>query len=128
MYSNIFYQSDSKPVNFDFRLRYNKKLRFSETENEFIRKRDDDHIRGRVLLEYKINKKVKPFTGTELFYLINDEKYGSGFDIYRLYLGIEFEVFKKQEIGINWIYEEVFNLGRKNIENIFKIEYSISIK
>ena len=127
LYGNFFYQLDSKPINFDFRFRYNKKLRFSETENELIRKRDNDHIRSRILFEYKINKKIKPFTGTELFYLINDEKYGSGFDIYRLYLGIEFEIFKKQEIAINWIYEEVFNLGRKNIENIFNIEYSISI-
>lgn len=126
-YLNFYYHTKKKPITTYYRLRYNKKLRFGKSDDIIYKKRDEDHIRGRLLIKYNLTKKIIPATGVELFYLINNKKYVNGFDIFRYYLGIEFDINKKNTIEIQWVYEEVFNLGKRNKENIIKLQYSVDI-
>ena len=128
LYGNFYYQTKKQPINIIYRLRYNKKLRYGKTDTAIIKKRDEEHIRNRIIIEYDTKKFFVPYTGVEIFYLVNNDKYKNGFDIFRYYLGFEMNVFKKQKIDISWVFEEVFNFGTLSKENILKVQYSFDIK
>lgn len=126
-YLNFYYRNKKKPISLYYRLRYNKKLRFGKSDDTIYKKRDEDHIRGRLLAKYSLAKNIMLATGTEIFYLVNNKKYANGFDIFRYYVGFEFDINKKNTFEIQWVYEEVFNLGKRNKENIIKLQYSVDI-
>lgn len=128
LYTNFYYKTKKQKLKFQYRLRYNKKLRYKTMNENILWKRDEDHIRNRIIIEYNINKFLVPYTGLEVFYLVNNDKYSNGFDIFRYYLGVEIDISKKQKVKISWVYEEVFNLGTLTKENIIKVQYSFDIK
>ncbi|MEE9574312.1 MAG: DUF2490 domain-containing protein, partial [Candidatus Neomarinimicrobiota bacterium] len=90
-------------------------------------KRDEEHLRNRMLVEYKITKKFTPYFGAELFYLINNKKYRNGFDIFRYYTGVEYKITSKHYLEFTWIYEEVFNFGQREKENLYKLTVTIKL-
>jgi len=126
-YLNFYYLTKKRTIRTYYRLRYNKKLRFGKNNNTFSRKRDEDHIRGRLLAKYNLTNNITPISGAELFYLVNNQRYTNGFDIFRFYIGIEYDINKKQKVDILWVYEESFDLGKRNKENIIKLQYSVDI-
>lgn len=127
LYLNYYYRTQKKPFRLYYRLRANKKLRFDKDNNTLTRRSDEDHLRNRILFKYISKSKFQPYLGTELFYLIGNSEQNSGFDIFRYYLGLEFEISKKHEIELVWVYEEVFNLGNLASENVLKIKYSFDL-
>lgn len=126
-YFNFYYRTNKRTIRTYYRLRYHKKFRFGKSENSIYRKRDEDHISGRLLAKYNLTNNITPITGAELFYLVNNKRYVNGFDIFRFYIGIEYDINKKQTVEIYWVYEESFDLGKRNKENIIKLQYSVDI-
>ena len=128
IYLDVNYRTKKRLFRPIYRLRYNKKIRFEKDgSDETFRKRDEDHIRNRLLIEHTGIKNIQPYFGTELFYLVNNEKYGSGFDIFRYIAGVELKIFKKQQIDIRWTFENLFNLGPITKEHIFRIDYEVDL-
>ena len=88
---------------------------------------DDDHIRNRIIFEYDTKSWLKPFTGAELFYLVNNETYSDRFDVIRLYLGVDIDTFKDQKLTIYYMSEHEFNIFNPNTSNVLGIFYTIDL-
>lgn len=127
LYLDYRYRTQKKPLRLYYRFRVNKKLRFDKEDNSLTRRSDEDHVRNRVLIKYITKSDFRPYLGAELFYLIGNADQKSGFDIFRYYFGLEYELSKKHELELSWVYEEIFNLGNLGSENTLKIKYSFDL-
>ncbi len=128
IYGSFYYQTNKEPLNLKFRIRYNKKNRFDNVEDNLSRKRDEEHLRVRLIIEMSSFHRIKPYVGTEIFYLVNNNKYPDGFDILRYYIGAKVAVSKKHSVNISWIYEELIDLGKLEKEKIINLKYIFDIK
>jgi long-subunit fatty acid transport protein len=70
-------------------------------------------------------KRVMPFVGYELFKAIQPAGF-SGIDAYRIYAGIDFDLPKRHELGIKYIYELDYGT-QQNITHNYVIQYNYSL-
>lgn len=90
-----------KNLEFDLRLRYNKRWRDERDDKEYIRPRFG--------LNYEITKRYKPFFEVEGLYRINDDK-SDRFEELRYNLGLSIDLPNKIEFDIYYGYHTEINL------------------
>lgn len=108
---------DIKPVEFDFRLRFQKKF----LEEGF----EEDYLREKLSIRYQDFKDFEPFINGELFYKVNGA-YSGQFEKMRLYAGLNFDLPDKQEITLQYIYEHEFDVPKPLRSNILSVGYKVS--
>jgi len=145
---NFHYDNKFWKIKYTYRLRYQEKHKYKfEWNNEGekrIEKGLESQIRNRILLEYDTDTWIKPFTGFELFYLIEHadyprkikkdgdnfifvNKYSDRFNILRLYLGVDIDTFKDQQLSVYYMAEHEFNIAEPNTSNVIGIFYTIDL-
>ncbi|ROL62553.1 DUF2490 domain-containing protein [Bacteroidetes/Chlorobi group bacterium ChocPot_Mid] len=126
---NFNYDNNFGKFKYSYRLRYQEKYRWKITKKKRLteRKSDEDHIRNRFMLEYDTDMWLTPFTGAELYYLVNNDEYSDRFDVLRLYLGVDIDTFKDQKLTIYYMAEHEFNVLNPNTSNVIGIFYSFSL-
>ena len=85
--------------------------------------------RNKFDLSYDIGN-FSPYIGTELRYQIHDPKNPEsdyGFRRARTYFGTDYELTKKQTLGIFFLYQQEFDIDDPNLGYIFGLEYEISL-
>ncbi len=126
-YLSTYFKFKVRKIKIDYRLRLQKKNRF-EQKTDYIRyKMDQDYIRNRILLEYDTDYWIKPYSGIELFYLLDNEKYSDRFSILRYYLGVAIDIAKKHNIELFYIYEREFNIKNPLTSNVIGINYKYKL-
>tara|TARA_Y100001970_G_scaffold230511_1_gene286226 strand:+ start:514 stop:1164 length:651 start_codon:yes stop_codon:yes gene_type:complete len=99
------YKYNFKTVSYRYRIKFQKIYENSEFSNNLIR--------NKVSIEYKINKKIKPYISGEIFHLDNLNQYQ--YDEYRVSFGINLNLPKKKEIKIFYIYK-LEDISKSNLE------------
>jgi hypothetical protein len=148
MEGNFYFDEKLFKIKLDYRLRYQKKIKYKfEWNNEGERRTEDsyeDHIRNRIILEYDTDEWIKPFIGAEIYYLFDHlgyqskekvdgnkiivrDRYTDRFDVFRFYLGLNMDTFKEQGISVYWRYEQEFNIEDPKISNVLGISYAIDL-
>lgn len=87
-------------LEFDFRLRYNKRWREYDEDKEYIR--------PRFKLDYDLHKRFKPFFDVEGLYRINDNN-PDRFDEVRYTIGVEFDLPAKVDFEFYYAYHDEMN-------------------
>jgi hypothetical protein len=87
---------------------------------------DNNYLRGKLTLEYRITKKWKPFIAGELFYRIFYYR-GNKFDEYRLNAGTNFDLNKKNSFKISYLMQQEFNVNARNQNHILAIGYEYDL-
>lgn len=113
------YDFDYKPVQFSYRLRYQKEFKDDKKSNE-------EYFRNRLIAETKVAKDFIPYVYGELFYRVNYHK-GDRFDNYRLGFGFEFRMIKAIKLSAGYTYEETFNDPEPQSRNIFGLNANINL-
>lgn len=87
---------------------------------------DNNYLRGKLTLEYRITKKWKPFIAGELFYRIFYYR-GNKFDEYRLNAGTNFNLNKRNSFKISYLMQQEFNVNARNQNHILAIGYEYDL-
>ena len=112
------YKYNLKPVN----IRYRAKFQRVYTDTEF----SSDLVRNKFSIEYKINKKIRPYISSEVFHRYNLNQYQ--YDEYRYSLGINLDLIKKKQIKIFYTYKmEDLTKSKSSQINAFGIAYNIKL-
>jgi len=90
----------SKRFSSGVRLSYRVRYQHSKTRKG----NNKDYLRNKLILQYKLNKEVKPYIGTELYFRFGENEVQRG----RLYLGSDFKLFRK-EAELSYIFEGDFD-------------------
>jgi hypothetical protein len=110
-----------------FKTRARYQLAFDRTSviNEVIYPNIGSTFRWKFDLKYKNDefKRVMPFVGYELFKAIQPTGF-SGLDGYRLYLGLDFDLPARHELGVKYIYEMDYGSSQESITHNFLIQYN----
>ena len=103
-----------------FRTRYQKRYRninSSEDGDVAI-----NYNRNKLSLKYSINKDLRIGAGSEIFYKIF---YGENqFDKYRIITTLEYEILKRTEIQLAYLYQEEINVQNPETNNIISVGIS----
>ncbi len=110
-YSKISY----KKFEFAHRLRYQKK---------YGSKRDQDYVRNRLTFKYRISKRFRPFTASEIYYRTFYDR-GDRFSKSRFYLGGEYKFDKRRAIRIYYLLQREMNMKNPVQANILGISYAV---
>lgn len=88
----------------------------------------DPAIRIKPKLEYDIkNFPFSPVIGTEFFFNPNRNSYESGLSKIRTEIGVQYEGFKKQELGIKYLFERRFTDQTFLWRHIISVSYSYKL-
>ena len=89
------YKYNFKPISIKFRSKFQRTYEENETPN--------DLARNKFTMEYKINKKFRPYISGEIFHLFDLNKYHS--DEYRLSFGINVDLPKRKRVKIFYLFK-----------------------
>jgi len=115
-YLNFHSKIGYKKFALTHRLRYQKKYG--------VYNMDKDFFRNKLTLEYKMSRKFKPFTTSEIYYRAFYDK-GDRFDKVRFYLGGKYEIDKKRTIKLYYLLQREFNSKNPVQANILGVSYSV---
>lgn len=109
------------------RARYQLSLDRAGIINDVIYPNIRNVFRCKFDLKYKNDnfKRVLPFVGYELFKSIQPVGF-SGLGAYRVYAGIDFDLPKRHEVGIKYIYELDYG-NQQNITHNYVIQYNYKL-
>ncbi len=104
-------------LEFDFRLRYNKRWREYDEDKEYIR--------PRFKLDYDLHKRLKPFLDIEGLYRINDNN-PDRFDEVRYTIGVEFDLPAKVDFEIYYAYHDEMNKNNITDSHVLGIKWILN--
>lgn len=111
------YKHSFKSINLKYRTKFQRTYEPEESP--------DDLIRNKLSVEYKLDKKVKPYIAGELFHLYNEEP--PQFDEYRISFGLIVSVLTNNSIKIFFMYKKE-DITKSSLDeiNVFGLAYSFN--
>ena len=83
-------------------------------------------IRNKCTVDYKMNKSIKPYISTEIFFPFNEDSVQ--LDEYRMSFGLTVDINKKNSMKIFYIFKkEDLTESDTNVTNIFGLSYSLKL-
>ena len=109
------YKYNFKPISIKYRSKFQRTYEESETPN--------DIARNKFTMEYKINKRFKPYISGEIFHLYDLSKYQ--YDEYRLSFGINVDLPRKKSVKIFYLFklEDITRSDQDKI-NVIGVAYN----
>lgn len=98
-------------------LQWRMKAQIQWTQFELPEK----ELRNRFLLGYEINKHLMPYLAAE--YFLTADHAETSFREYRYMAGAEYELNKKQDLELTYIYSNAWNTGNQNIRHIASLSW-----
>ena len=110
------YKYNFKPLSIKYRSKFQRTFEGSHIS--------DDITRNKFTLEYKINKKIKPYISGEISHLLNYNKYQ--YDAYRLSFGVNVDLPSKKRVKIFYLFklEDITRSAQDKI-NVIGVAYNI---
>ena len=110
------YKYNFKPISIKYRSKFQRTYEESETPKHITR--------NKFTLEYKINKKIKPYISGEISHLLNYNKYQ--YDAYRLSFGVNVDLPRKKRVKIFYLFklEDITRSAQDKI-NVIGVAYNI---
>ena len=125
----IFQDKIKKRISIGGSYKYNFKSVSIKYRSKFQRTFEGSHIsdditRNKFTLEYKINKKIKPYISGEISHLLNYNKYQ--YDAYRLSFGVNVDLPRKKRVKIFYLFklEDITRSAQDKI-NVIGVAYNI---
>ena len=114
-------------LRFKTRARYQLAFDRPGVINDVIYPNIGSTFRWKFNLKYKNDdfKRVSPFAGYELFKAIQPSEF-KGISADRIYAGIDFDLPKRHELGIKYIYEKDYS-SQQNVTHNYVIQYNYSL-
>lgn len=121
---NLYYKNKINDICFTLRTRFQQS--FEDLYKEYANINPEIYIRNKLTLNFDLDKKYIPYIGTELYYSLNNVELSEGksFKKYRLFLGTNYKINKKQEIKLFYIFQNEINVSNPLNSNIIGIKYS----
>lgn len=114
IYSDLYYLWKNKKIEAELRLR---------VQHEFVPNDvDENYLRPKLELSYKIKKKWEPYISEELFYHVLYYK-GDKFDESRLSAGTHYDFDKRNSIKAYYMYEQEFNVNDALHAHVLGVAY-----
>ena len=109
------YKYNFKPLSIKYRSKFQRTFEGSHIS--------DDITRNKFTLEYKINKKIKPYISGEISHLLNYNKYQ--YDAYRLSFGVNVDLPRKKRVKIFYLFklEDITRSAQDKI-NVIGVAYN----
>lgn len=122
-YGGVSYRYKMKPI----RTTLNARIRFQQTVVGNERSRGPEYyLRPKLALKYDVKgQPISLFTGAGTWYNMTQPNYG--FDRYRVQFGLDYDVSKRNTIGLIYQYQNDFNVADRDRTHIFVFEVSIDI-
>jgi hypothetical protein len=106
------------------KLEIDNRLRYSSIENET--KDNKNYLREKILISYKFLDIFQPFSDFEVLYRLETDD--NEIDRYRIRVGFNSEITKKQSIKIYYMYETEINNKTPDFINVIGISYSLEVQ
>ena len=108
-----------KPINLSFR---------SGVQREYERlELPESYWRNKFQIKYSRKKQPwRPFAFTEWFYNFSYDGYR--FDKYRIGIGTDYRLNKRQQLTVRYFYQRIFNAPSPRLAHIFQIRYAHRLK
>lgn len=120
-YTDITIKKKFKPVILIYRLRYQSQLlNFVEQSQKTI---PTTNIRNKFIVKLDLHKSYTPYIAAELFYQLNDN-IRKEFDRVRYYVGFDYEINKKNEVGLYYLLQKEFNVVNPNSDYVIGLTYT----
>ncbi len=85
-----------------------------------------DMIRNKCTVDYKMNKSIKPYISTEIFFPFNEDPVQ--LEEYRMSFGLTVDIIKKSSIKIFYIFKKEDPTKLDPVEtNVFGLSYSLKL-
>jgi len=113
-----------KPFLITFRTRYQSRYRdIFVSENGTL---PNNYLRNKLGIRYRDLKKIDPEIGVELYTSTN--RYTGNFsDKFRLYAGFGFDLAKRHEMEVNYIYQPEIQVSNPHSNHIIALAYSFDL-
>lgn len=129
---NTSYTVPLKELNLRFKLRARYQFKFDRLTqiNNTIYPDFGNMFRLKFNVKYKNDafKRIQPYAFYELFKSLDNDNYTEGrLSAYRIGLGLDFDLPKRQEISVKYIYEGE-NSSVPSISHIYLVQYNYTLK
>ena len=127
----VFNEKIKKRISLGFSYKYNFKPFTLKYRSKFQRSFQKDKIfdplaRNKLAIDYKINKKVKPYLSGEVFHFINSDQYEN--DERRCSIGLNMSFSKKKKIKVFYTYKiEGINKSNPDKTNVIGLAYTLKL-
>ena len=87
------------------------------------------YVRNQYKVGYKLTDKIEPYLGTELRWQVQNPRiaYHDGFDRTRLFGGANFQLNKKNIVGVFFLYQREWNTSDPETLYIIGLEYTLNL-
>ena len=114
----VSYKYNTKPIRLKYRIKFQRNFEKEKTLENLIR--------NKIIIQYKISKKIQPFCYGELFHKLN--KTNNMLDEYRISSGLIVDLPRKNSIKIFYIFKkEELTKSQGDEINIFAFNYTFKI-
>lgn len=111
------YRYNLKPISIKYRAKFQRMYEDSEFSSELVR--------NKFSMEYKINKKFKPYISGEIFHLYSLNQYQ--YDEYRVSFGLNVDLPRKKELKIFYIFK-LEDITKTNPDQINAFGFAYNLK
>ena len=119
-YIQGFYRESLKPVQLDFRLRYQSRYDDAFTSAEATI--PENHFRTKLTLKYDLQKKFEPYIYSETFFQ-TCTTVSHSFDQLRLCAGIEFSFNRKHMVDLHYLFCRAYNVKNPETDYVVGVGY-----
>ncbi len=102
-----------KKISATFRMRYQKDFQIGEF--------NDNYLRPKLSVKYKLSKKISPFVYGEIFYHLWFK--GNQFDDIRISGGINYDFTKKYSVKLYYLNDKEFNVSFPLTQSVIGISF-----